>query len=202
MNYDSILLRCLDKLEAGKVLQELHDGPASAYFGGEKNAHKILHDGYYQATLFKDAHEYVRKCKICQTTNGRQKELSLLLQSVNIEQPFEQWALDVIGEIVPHSSKQHKYILTTTDYFTKWVESIPLKVANSENIIEFIDQFFITRFVLPSALMFDNVSYFTGNAMTKLALKRGSKLKYSTKYYPQENGLIESTNKNLIRIIK
>eukprot|EP00253_Pinus_taeda_P006896 PITA_06896 len=127
---------------------------------------------------------------------------SLPLQPVNIEQPFDQWGLDIIGEIVPHSSKQHKYILTATDYFTKWVEVVPLKMANAEHIIEFIDQFIITRFGLPSTLMFDNASYFSGNAMTEFALKRGFKLKYSASYYPQGNGLVESTNKNLIRIIK
>lgn len=50
--------------------------------------------------------------------------------------------------------------------------------------------------------MFDNVSYFYGNAMTEFSLKRGFKLKYSANYYPQGNGLAESTNKNLIKIIK
>eukprot|EP00253_Pinus_taeda_P017860 PITA_17860 len=109
---------------------------------------------------------------------------------------------DVIGEIIPHSSKQHKYILLATDYFTKWVEEIPLKVANSENIIEFIDQFIITRFGSPSALMFDNASYFSGNVIIKFSLKRGFNLMYSANYYPQGNGLAESKNKNRIRIIK
>jgi hypothetical protein len=61
------------------------------------------------------------------------------------------------------------------------VEAIPLKVANSENIIEFIDQFIITRFGLPMPFMFDNASYFSGNAMTEFSLKRGFKLKYSAK---------------------
>lgn len=50
--------------------------------------------------------------------------------------------------------------------------------------------------------MFDNACYFSGNAMTEFALKRGFKLKYYAKYYPQGNGLAESTNKNLITIIK
>eukprot|EP00253_Pinus_taeda_P016674 PITA_16674 len=108
----------------------------------------------------------------------------------------------VKGEIVPHSSKHHRYILTATDYFTKWVEAVPLKTANAKHIIDFIDQFIITRFGLPSALMFDNASYFSSNGMTKFSLKRGFKLKYSANYYPQGNELAESTNKNLIRIIK
>eukprot|EP00253_Pinus_taeda_P027427 PITA_27427 len=134
INYDFVLLRCLEKFEAEKVLQELHD--------------------------------------------------------------------ETTGEVVPHSSKQHRYILIATDYFTKWVEAVPLKTANAEHIIKFIDQFIITGFGLPSALMFDNASYFSGNAMTEFSLKRGFKLKYSTNYYPQGNGLAESTNKNLIRIVK
>eukprot|EP00253_Pinus_taeda_P019572 PITA_19572 len=168
INFDYVLLRCLEKFEAEKVLQELHDGPAGRHYVGDATAHKILCAGYYWPT-FKDSHNY---------------------------------GLDIIGEIVPHSSKQHRYILTATDCFTKSVEAIPLKTANVEHIIEFIDQFIITRFGLPSALMFDNASYFSGNAMTEFALKRGFKLKYSANYYPQGNGLAESTNKNLIKIIK
>jgi len=103
--------------------------------------------------------------------------------------------LDIIGEIIPRSSKKHRYILTATNYFTKWVESVPLKTVNVEHIIDFIDQFIITKFGLPSALMFDNASYFSGNVMTKFALKRGFNITYSTNYYPQGNGLVEPTNK-------
>jgi hypothetical protein len=109
--------------------------------------------------------------QICQTASGRQRKPAFPLQPVNIEQPFEQWGLDIIGEIVPHSSKQHRYILTATDYFTKWVEAIPLKVANSDAIIEFIDQFIITRFGVPNALIFDNASYFSGNIYLNLLLR-------------------------------
>eukprot|EP00253_Pinus_taeda_P034544 PITA_34544 len=188
--------------EAEKVLQELHDGLVGGHYAGDATAHKILPADYYWPTLFKDSNNYVRKCQVCQTATGRQKKPSLPLQPVNIEQPFDQWGLDIIDEIIPHSSNQHKYILKATDYFAKWVEQVPLKTNNAEHIIEFIDQFIITRFGFPSALMFDNVSYFSGNARTEFALKGVFKIKYSTNYYPQGNGLVESTNKNLIRIIK
>jgi len=60
-NYDSILLRWLEKTEAEKVMQELHHGPAGGHFGGNTTAHKILHAGYYWSSLFKDAHYYARK---------------------------------------------------------------------------------------------------------------------------------------------
>jgi len=64
------------------------------------------------------------------------------------------------------------------------VEEIPLKVANSENIIELIDHFIITRFGLTTSLMFDDASYFTGNTIIEFSLKRVFKLKYSANYYP------------------
>eukprot|EP00253_Pinus_taeda_P008408 PITA_08408 len=164
-NYDFVLLRCLEKQEAQRVLQELHDGPAGGHFGADTTAHKVILAGYYWPTLFRDAHEYVRKCQNCQTSSGRQKKSAFPLQPDNIEQPFEQWGLDIIGEITPNSSKQHK-------------------------------------FGVPNALVFDNASYFSGNAMFDFTIKRGFKLKYSANYYPQGNGLAESTNKNLIKIIK
>ena len=57
-----------------------------------------------------------------------------------IENPFEQWGLDVVGEINPNSLKLHKYILTTTDYFSKWTEATPLKVINDTEVIQFLQR--------------------------------------------------------------
>jgi hypothetical protein len=39
---------------------------------------------------------------------------------------------NLIGQINPPSSKGHKFVLLATDYFTKWVEAIPLKKVTSE----------------------------------------------------------------------
>ena len=71
-------------------MQELHDGPARGNFGGNTTTHKILHAGYYWPTVFKDSHEYERKCKNFQTTAVRERRLAFPLQPVNIQQPFEQ----------------------------------------------------------------------------------------------------------------
>ncbi len=114
-NYDLVLLRFLEKPEAEKVMQELHDGPARGHFEGNTTAHKILHTGYYWPIIFKDAREYARKCKTCQTASGREINPTFPLQPVNIQQPFKHWGLDIISEIIPNSSKRHRYILIATD---------------------------------------------------------------------------------------
>lgn len=43
INYDGVLLRCLEKDEADKVLNELHDGVIGGNFGGDTIIdHKVL----------------------------------------------------------------------------------------------------------------------------------------------------------------
>jgi hypothetical protein len=79
-NYDNVFLICLEKTNADKLLAQLHDGPTRGHFGGEMTAHKILSVGYYWPTLFRDAYSYARRCKLCQTSSGREKKHIFPLQ--------------------------------------------------------------------------------------------------------------------------
>ena len=121
--------------------------------------HKVLRVGYYWPTLFKDAHAYARRCQIFQVNVGREIRHTFPLQPVTFQNPFEQWGLDVVGEINPNSSKLHKYILSTTDYFSKWTKPIPLKVINDHKVIQFLQQNIVTKFGVPNCLAFDNAKY-------------------------------------------
>ena len=60
----------------------------------------------------------------------------------------------------------------------------------------------MTRFEVPISLVFYNASYFSSIKLTAFSNEIGIKLHYSANYYPQGNGSAESTNKNLIRILK
>ena len=89
-----------------------------------------------------------------------------------------------------------------TDYFTRWVEAIPLCKVNEDVVMDFLQNHILTRFGVPISLVFYNATYFYSIRLTSFSNERGIKLHYSTNYYPQGNGLAESTNKNLIRILK
>ena len=161
-NYDKVLLRCLEKDDAKHILIELHDGLVGGHFSGETTTHKVLRVGYYWPILFKDAHAHAWKCQICQVNAGRERILAFPIQPITtIENPFEQWGLDVVGEINLNSSKLHKYILTTTDYFSKWTKAIPLKVINDTEVIQFLQWNIVMRFGVPNSLVFNNAKYFS-----------------------------------------
>jgi hypothetical protein len=69
-------------------------------------------------------------------------------------------------------------------------------------VIEFLEQQLITRSGMPSVLVFDNDSYFSSTRLTEFSLDKGIIIRYASNYYPQGNGVVESTNKNLVRILK
>ena len=52
--------------------------------------------------------------------------------------PFRGWAMDMIGQINPPSSKGHQWVLAITDYFTKWVEAVPMRLVASRDVISFV----------------------------------------------------------------
>jgi hypothetical protein len=116
--------------------------------------------------------------------------------------PFQQWGLDFIGEINPPSSKKHKWILTAIDYFTKWIEAIPTRNTTYKFIMSFLEENIFSRFGCPRKLITDNAQAFTSTSMVEFCRKYNIKIAHSTPYYPQGNGLVESSNKSLIRIIK
>ena len=92
--------------------------------------------------------------------------------------------------------------MTATNYFTRWVEEVPLRQVNDREVIDFVNQYIITRFGIPTSLVFDNATYFSSFRLYDFSLENGIVLKHSANYYPQGIGLVEVTNKNLIHIIK
>jgi len=46
--------------------------------------------------------------------------------------------MDMIGQINPPFSKFHQWVLAVTDYFTKWVEAVPMRSVASEDVINYV----------------------------------------------------------------
>jgi hypothetical protein len=77
------------------------------------------------------------------------KRETMLLQSITVDEPFVQWGLDVIGPINSMSNKGHSYILTASNYFTKWQEVVAFKKVNCKELIYFLKDNILSRFGAP-----------------------------------------------------
>ena len=141
-------------------------------------------------------------CHQCQIFDGKIKLVLLPLNPVLVEAPFQQLGLGFIGEINPNYSGKHRSILTTIDYFTKWIEAIPTRRATDAVIMGFLAENILARFGFPSRIVTDNAATFKYKKMISFCHKYHINLNHSTAYYPQGNGMEESSNKSLVRIIK
>eukprot|EP00253_Pinus_taeda_P011220 PITA_11220 len=197
-----MLLRCLDNEQSIEVMKQFHSSMCGGHHCWKTTSHKILRAGYYWPSLFSNVFLFVKSCDRCQRFEGKQQLKSLPLKPIHAKGPFQQWGLDFIGEINPHSSGQHRWILVTTDYFTKWIEAIPTRKADHMVVMKFLIENIFTRFGFPHKLVTYNAVAFRAKELVEMCDSMGIKLIHSTSYYPQGNGLAESSNKSLIRIIK
>ena len=134
------LLSFLIESETEGVINEFHEGVCGGHHALRETTYKILRAGYYWPKLFTDVNAKIKTCNYCQLFSGKQKILALPLITSKAEAPFQQWGLDFIREIHPQSSTQHKWILTTTNYFTKWVKAIPTQNSMDSVVINFLEE--------------------------------------------------------------
>ncbi|KAL0373501.1 UNVERIFIED_CONTAM: hypothetical protein Sradi_3265800 [Sesamum radiatum] len=100
------------------------------------------------------------------------------------------------------SSEGHLYILAATDYFSKWVEAVPLKEVKKENVVDFIRTNIIYHYGVTRYIITDNGKSFCNSLIDKLCQKFGLKQRNSSMYYATANGLVEAFNKILFSLLK
>ena len=106
---------------------------------------KVLHGELWWPTLHNDAVEYPRRCDVYQRVGKllRRDEMPLVLQ-VTL-QPFDKWAVDFLGPINPLGKRTGAwYIITTTDYLTRWAEATPIVDFIAMTAVRFIFENIVT----------------------------------------------------------
>ncbi|KAK5840328.1 hypothetical protein PVK06_009222 [Gossypium arboreum] len=63
---DQVLLRCVDAVEAKKILEEVHEGVCGMHVNGFTMARQIMRFGNYWSTMEGDCISYAKKCHKCQ----------------------------------------------------------------------------------------------------------------------------------------
>ena len=139
--------------------------------------------GYYWPTIKKDSEELVKICHACQVLGDAIHTHPNVLQDMTTPWHFDIWGLDLVGPInLP--SNGYIWILAAIEYFTKWVEAIPLEKATGAAVANFIREHIITRFGIPRRLISDNGIPFINKNMKNLTEAYYIKHGRSAPYYP------------------
>ena len=69
-------------------------------------------------------------------------------------------------------------------------------------VCNFLIEHLFARFRVPQKIVSDNATYFSSEEISLFCYEHGVLLAHSSDYFPQGNGQAESSNKNLVAIIK
>jgi hypothetical protein len=115
--------------------------------------------------------------------------------------PFSKLGIDYTT-FNPPSARGHRYIIVAIDYFTKWVEAMPMFKDDGETTTLFLFNQIIARFSVPREIVTDHSNHFQNQMMTELTSKLGLQKEHSSPYYPQVNGQVEAGKKTLKTILQ
>ncbi|XP_013699932.2 uncharacterized protein LOC106403669 [Brassica napus] len=169
-----VLLTCLGIEEASLAMAETHEGAAGNLLGGRVLPLKVKSLCFYWPTMIADCEAYRRKCDKCQRHASNIHSPTEILRTMTAAYPFMRWVMDIIGPMP--SSRQRKYALIMTDYFTKHG--------------------------LPYEIVTDNGSQFISSNFCCFLERWGIRLNTATPHYTQCNGQAEATNKMILDGIK
>jgi transposase InsO family protein len=92
--------------------------------------------------------------------------------------------------------------VSTTEYFTIWIEVRAVSTITSKTAQKFFWQNIVCRFGVPSELTVDNGKQFDSQDFKDLCFSNGTKLAFASVYHPQSNGVVERANGKIFTTVK
>ena len=100
------------------------------------------------------------------------------------------------------SSRQKRFVLVLTDYFTKWIEAEAFANITEKEVQWFVWKNIICRHGLPYEIVTDNGSQFISNKFREFCERWRNRLNTSSPRYPQSSGQAQASNKIIINGLK
>lgn len=109
-------------------------------------------------------------------------------------------ALDVSGPH-PTSSRGHVYKLTLIDYFTKFVDAVPMRNQEASTIAKIVDEKICAVYGCPLQLLSDRGPAFESQIFSEMCHLLGIEKIRTTSYEPRTNGMIERYHRTMNAMI-
>nr|GEX19832.1 reverse transcriptase domain-containing protein [Tanacetum cinerariifolium] len=153
--------------------------PTEGHHGQNYTAKKVFDSGFYCPTIYRDSHDLVKSCDVCQCHGKISQRDEMPQNSIQVCEIFDVWGIDFMGPF-PYS-RGNKYILVAVDYFLKSL---------------------FARFGTPCAIISDRGTYFCNDQFAKFMLKYDVTHRLTIAYHPQISGEVEVSNRGLKRILE
>eukprot|EP00731_Ephydatia_muelleri_P000823 Em0001g823a len=195
-----VLLHYIQSLEERqKILLACHIDSTSGHMGKTRTLYRIK-ERFMWHGMVKDVVSLLSKCDVCQCMNRKLTTGVRELHPIPVKAPWYMVGIDFIGPLSPVAKDGSRYILTISDYFTKWVEVVPTVNKMASTVASSLFKIFM-RMELPRVLLSDNGSEFCNALNDQLSEMLGIKRRLTTPYHPQQPfQLMWSLSGNVLKI--
>ena len=143
----------------------------------------------------------IAECEKCNRRKTPVPSQKAPMQSIEIGQPMELWAMDVLGPL-PMTAQGNQYVLVMSDHFTKWVEAVPMLLnQRAETVAKAFVNEVVTRHGVPSKLLTGQGRNFEADLMKQVFGLPGVRKLRTSPYHPQTDGQVERMNRTLKGIL-
>ena len=196
-------LQCiLPRTLVNHALEQLHSSPIGGHLGIRKTAEKVQCRSYWPGWK-RDTEHWCRTCESCQSRKSPSQSRRAPMQTILPGRPFQRVTMDILGPL-PKTERGNKYILVIGDYFTKWMEAIPIPDMEATTVSrKFVDNF-ICQFGCPDQIHTDQGRNFaTSNQCCSRISGRLLNIEKTrtTPYHPQSDRLVERFNRTLLNML-
>lgn len=166
----------IPKKSRREILDLLHE----THLGVHKTKLKARQHCYWPG-INSNIENFVLSCNICQQMSYNNTKEPLIQHKIP-DIPF----LKLGADIAEWAGKKY-FVLV--DYYSKWLEVIPVKSANSSTLIDCCKEIF-AKFGIPSEIIADNMP-FGSYEFKQFSIEYKFEIIISSPYYPRSNGLAE-----------
>ena len=177
------------------VLSQLHDSRSGGHLGVNKTYSKI-NERYFWYKCKSDVKKWCRNCDKCAARKSPAKLAKSPMQVYNVGAPMERWAIDVLGPL-PRSNSGNLYLLVVGDYFTKWIDAIPIRDQKANTVAKKFVERIVTIFGTPMQLHSDQGTNFESEVFREMCKILGIEKTRTTPHHPQSDGMIERANRTI-----
>ncbi len=175
------------------LLYQLHGAPLAGHTS-TSNALRTASAFCFWPRMASDINEYCLLCESCQRHAKPVPSLKAPLHP--IQKPRRSHIAIDITEM-PVSTSGHRYILTVTDLFTKYIELFPLRNQTAHTICQTLFDQYIPSHGLPISIHSDKGANFESQLFQDLMKKCGITKTRTTSYRPNCNGQVERLHKTI-----
>jgi transposase InsO family protein len=171
----------------------------TGHHGVERTMMKLAMMNFQADKLRTFVKEFIRRCPCCQKMSQLKPIIHTLPFTTATAQPMQRLNFDTMGPFPIQEG--YEYILVIVDSFTRFTELYPMKsVTAKEAALKLLSH--IGRYGCPEELLTDGGHEFANATLQELATLMGTEQLITTPYSKEENGIVERTNKEVLRFLQ